>query len=1144
LMCVFAGVAAVFAFLRSDNHIREQEEMQRRKAIASGKYNMEERLENAYRGVYYSRRKRIERRFERLKVKAGYLRTTADPRAFGDVNFHDDRDSSHASSGSSENEIVATPIELFNVRQQKGSVRRTMSLPQPPPRDAATEAPGVEACGNVASTISPLDPSQLHVRAVDLDDDNAFDPMVPSGEAAKHKRAEENRMSALADKEGEIWDNDKVRQMSYQNGLLVTDLQRQMRSIRVLANELDLNEEEEEQLVHHRVKILAGENDDDIAAMLDQLEDAKEQNKINRRNDFRRRFINIFLVCTVCILFELYPTLMEYSSKVLRCETLQLDVGNVTVMRTDPEVSCTSPEYARIRLFAWLVLLFSVIGVPVMMSFFIIIVARTTCRAKGAGSYTLDPDSIRITRLIRIENREIVAFQPRFSHQAYFNETMLMDYELEMRSALENLEEDWRRRITSLRNELAADKESLEAARSIFFFVCGNYKVRLWFWESFSLLKKMCLVLINVFIPELSLRILCSLYVMLIYGAINMEFTPWKDREMHITENLSIGALAVSFGLLQLLFYETVQQSEPTKNFIFLMLFIVNLLTVVMLLRMIVRTAGSASGALRPLLRFLSRQYKSFLRRRIRNDIRDVQKERNRLFRRYRRGQFLEELQLDGVRLLHEAENLIKASEQRVSTHTTPAAAAAAGEAVPVNILESQGTNAAIQQSQSSYATTAAAAKGARRRLSLQQTTHLHRGVTTFDQIVVAMTKSLREAKQHPSSPPPLEGGAPPPAVDKLLETTARHSGAQAAPTAALSWLSTEQLTADFMQAMYLVEVSYKIMLLPPEGDTTLEAVKKVACDLMSRIEVCVERMRVAARETTTRPLFNALQPGVADRKKVPQEQQEMDHQEPHSSLGEAVDENHVPPPPEEGDNIKHLSEEQDAVVDVDAPPPHDDRAEEPQAEPTDAEETHRLELIAMEDARDREQDRVKFLEVWLEHILLAEKECMYAYKRLWRSTRMLKGQFNDDELQALAVGHMGLSIRPSASAALAGATTPENTPAQPQLHNEEMSLSLRQPECAPKTQKKKEGIAPISRPASQQQQRNAVHQNGNRVKNPTGGETTDMEEPALTPSAAPRRRTLVLAEPVARSRRNSRYLSDFLPDSQSTEDDMRAQQM
>ncbi|CUF69385.1 transmembrane protein, putative, partial [Bodo saltans] len=62
--------------------------------------------------------------------------------------------------------------------------------------------------------------------------------------------------------------------------------------------------------------------------------------------DTLQRFVHMSLVAAVGILFFVYPMVVEYSTDVLDCVSIETSPGvTMRVMRLDPSVNCDSNEY-------------------------------------------------------------------------------------------------------------------------------------------------------------------------------------------------------------------------------------------------------------------------------------------------------------------------------------------------------------------------------------------------------------------------------------------------------------------------------------------------------------------------------------------------------------------------------------------------------------------------------------------------------------------------------------------------------------------------------------------------------------------------------------------------------------------------------
>lgn len=124
----------------------------------------------------------------------------------------------------------------------------------------------------------------------------------------------------------------------------------------------------------------------------------------------------------------------------------------------------------------------------------------------------------------------------------------------------------------------------LHLAKSIFFFSTGGYRDKLWFWETISMVRKMLLAVAMTILSDDFMRLLAGLWVLLISVVINISFRPWSDIMLSTTEITTLTAVAISYGLIELTFFATINSSDLYLLMVYLAVVIVNALTVNVLL--------------------------------------------------------------------------------------------------------------------------------------------------------------------------------------------------------------------------------------------------------------------------------------------------------------------------------------------------------------------------------------------------------------------------------------------------------------------------------------------------------------------------------------------------------------------------------
>jgi hypothetical protein len=170
------------------------------------------------------------------------------------------------------------------------------------------------------------------------------------------------------------------------------------------------------------------------------------------------------------------------------------------------------------------------------------------------------------------------------------------------------------------------------------------------------LTKKLALVLLVTFVPKLQMQLLSCMWIMLVYLGVNMVFTPWEDKVLNMTENVSMGAIALSFGLVQLLFFPTVQNSELVKSLIFASLLVCNGFAVWLLAKGVFLTATSATGVVGKILRLIKEFIDEWQKESIVDNQGSVRLQLQK--RRYRRYRLLLRSMSDGAKLISEAREL------------------------------------------------------------------------------------------------------------------------------------------------------------------------------------------------------------------------------------------------------------------------------------------------------------------------------------------------------------------------------------------------------------------------------------------------------------------------------------------------------
>ncbi|CUG91884.1 transmembrane protein, putative [Bodo saltans] len=626
------------------------------------------------------------------------------------------------------------------------------------------------------------------------------------------------------------------------------------------------------------------------------------------------------------------------------------------------------------------------------------------------------------------------------------------------------------------------EARSLRAARSIFFFASGHFRTEVWWWESISMIKKSVLEVISAFIGDLSLSILLSVFVMLSYGVFNLWLKPYDDANLNAAENLTLTAVALSFGLMQLLFYPSVQESEPLKIFIFVMLIAINLLTMAALVYMMFTTSDSSVGRLKTIFKYIKRTYASIVHRRYVVKVGRARIKLEKYLRKYHRGGVLEDFYEEAWHVSREAAKTIAAGERRLSLANTPSSTTVPGASTAVNSPQQQ------QQQQS---------VAAKRKKTLK----------SFDEIAVGLSKHLGKAQRQNN------------VLNQLGDNTEK--------VPSMAWLSAELLAEDFKHAKRLVKMSYRIMLLAPDGDGVAASLSKTFSKLTDRAKNCL-----LCHHTDVLPFAKKPDAGLCGAGNPP----------PAQALQVAIPHNDVVAPEQ------HVGESQaknDPVDERNAERTdrhrHDDAAQAAAGSPftvlpisSGKQSSAAPSSVDSEVSVDREENYAEFLEVWLEHTMQAEVDYMRAFVCLCRSTRVLRGQLNIDELTTLneVPTLQNFSSKSPAAPTLLSTASPNAIPSggnSPSNRGNALTVQetiLAVPEAGPHVRPSQSPV-PVFRPSSS-------HNNHHQNKSPrdlTRASVTTEDLDELTQNPQTKKRVSIAAAPVGRSRRESRYITDFFPE-------------
>ncbi|CUG92105.1 Hypothetical protein, putative, partial [Bodo saltans] len=122
-----------------------------------------------------------------------------------------------------------------------------------------------------------------------------------------------------------------------------------------------------------------------------------------------------------------------------------------------------------------------------------------------------------------------------------------------------------------------------ELAKTIFFFTTGGYRNEVWFWLTISLLRKMCIVLAMTIPSDTDMKLLAGLWVLMLSVLFNISHKPWAERMLSLVETTTLSAIAATYGLLELTFFETVSSSDTNLLMVYIAVAVVNLLSMLSL---------------------------------------------------------------------------------------------------------------------------------------------------------------------------------------------------------------------------------------------------------------------------------------------------------------------------------------------------------------------------------------------------------------------------------------------------------------------------------------------------------------------------------------------------------------------------------
>ncbi|CUG90550.1 transmembrane protein, putative, partial [Bodo saltans] len=117
-------------------------------------------------------------------------------------------------------------------------------------------------------------------------------------------------------------------------------------------------------------------------------------------------------------------------------------------------------------------------------------------------------------------------------------------------------------------------------AKTVFFFTTGGYRESMWFWECVSLGRKFILVIAVSVVQEDSMSILLATWVIIVAFLLNITVRPWGESVLSVTEAVSLGVVALTFGLCGLLFQPLVAESDAVVTTVYAFIAFVNLIAV------------------------------------------------------------------------------------------------------------------------------------------------------------------------------------------------------------------------------------------------------------------------------------------------------------------------------------------------------------------------------------------------------------------------------------------------------------------------------------------------------------------------------------------------------------------------------------